>query len=105
MEKNCKEDRFIVDERNMIFWKKMKDEWDAQLKLKNNHLNGQKCTEQDHRGCRWWGIDSSAEREKKKREMTRPDCRIKRRQNACSRISTERGRCPEKPREYYILYS
>ena len=38
MEKNCKEDRFIVDERNMIFWKKMKDEWDAQLKLKNNNL-------------------------------------------------------------------
>ena len=38
MEKNSKEDRFIVDERNMIFWKKMKNEWDAQLKLKNNHL-------------------------------------------------------------------
>ena len=38
MEKNCKKDRFIVDERNMIFWKKMKNEWDAQLKLKNNNL-------------------------------------------------------------------
>ena len=37
--------------------------------LKNNHLNGQRCTEIDHRGCRWWGMDSTAEKEKKKREM------------------------------------
>ena len=37
--------------------------------LKNNSLNKYQCTEKDHRGCRWWAIDSEADKERKKREM------------------------------------